>query len=84
METTTCLPHYILFGTAGCHLCEVAQQMLEALWQGAPAIAVETVDISSSDALMECYGVRIPVLRDPEGRELGWPFTPAQLRAFVG
>ncbi len=44
------------------------------------------VDISASDTLFECYGLRIPVLRtdDDAGRELAWPFDPEQLLAFLG
>jgi hypothetical protein len=33
--------------------------------------------------LLERYGVRIPVVRDDQGRELGWPFDTAQLTAFL-
>ena len=74
---------YTLFGTSACHLCELAEDMLEAIRQAEPGIIVEKVDISASDELFERYGVVIPVLRDPLGRELGWPFTAAQLREFI-
>jgi hypothetical protein len=74
---------YTLFGTAACHLCEVAEEMLVSLCAANPDIAFQKVDISDSDALFERYGIRIPVLRDERGRELGWPFTAAQLEAFV-
>lgn len=50
-------------------------------------VAVEVVDISDDDALVERYGVRIPVLAyvDSAGRtqELGWPFQPDQLMRFI-
>jgi hypothetical protein len=46
-------------------------------------LVIEDVDISESDALFERYGVRIPVLQHPDGRELNWPFSQAQLRAFL-
>ena len=74
---------YTLFGTTACHLCELAEDMLETISQAEPGVIVEKVDISASDELFERYGVRIPVLRDPLGRELGWPFTAAQLREFI-
>jgi hypothetical protein len=45
--------------------------------------AFDKVDISTSDRLFERYGVRIPVLRHPDGRELGWPFSEADLAAFL-
>lgn len=74
---------YILFGTSACHLCELAEEMLTSLCATNPDIVFEKVDISDSDVLLERYGVRIPVLRNERGGELGWPFSPAQLAAFV-
>jgi hypothetical protein len=42
------------------------------------------VDIAFDDALMDAYATRIPVLREPaSGRELGWPFGPEELEAFL-
>lgn len=84
MEKSATQPLYTLFGTSACHLCEVAEQMLCALCQANPRVTFEKVDISASDALFERYGESIPVLRDPQGRELGWPFTAAELAVFVG
>ena len=74
---------YILYGTSACHLCEIAQEMLLTLCEANPDIDFQKVDISESDTLFERYGVRIPVLRDSRGQELGWPFTADQLQAFV-
>lgn len=74
---------YTLFSTSACHLCEVAEEMLIALCQKNPDIVFEKVDISDSDLLFQRYGIRIPVLRSERGEELGWPFTAAQLEAFV-
>ena len=74
---------YTLFGTSACHLCELAEEMLVSLCAANPNIDFQKVDISDSDQLFERYGVRIPVLRDEQGRELGWPFTAAQLAEFM-
>jgi hypothetical protein len=41
------------------------------------------VDISESDVLFARYGVTIPVLQHPDGRELNWPFSAPQLRDFL-
>lgn len=46
-------------------------------------LAFEKVDISTSDQLFERYGVRIPVLRHADGRELDWPFSIEQLGEFI-
>ena len=74
---------FTLYGTTACHLCDVAEQMIAAQCDGGGDLALEKVDISESDELFERYGVRIPVLRHPDGRELGWPFDPAELAAFL-
>ena len=47
------------------------------------AFAFHKVDISESDQLFERYGIRIPVLRHPDGAELDWPFSPGELRLFT-
>jgi hypothetical protein len=69
------MPRPILYSTAACHLCELAEELLVASRAAAPGLAWEVVDISEDDALFERYGERIPVLRFPGGDELGWPFT---------
>lgn len=72
-----------LFGTSACHLCEVAQDLLRATLNP-EFFDVVTVDIADSDALIERYGVRIPVLRrDADGSELNWPFDVEALIAFL-
>jgi hypothetical protein len=66
-----------LYSTSGCHLCEQAETMLQALFQtpgllpplvtaddesSSEGVAVDIVDISEDDSLVARYGVRIPVL----------------------
>lgn len=71
----------ILYGTDGCHLCELAEALLAPLLG---SHSCELIDIVDSDALMERYGVRIPVLvRAADGAELGWPFAEGELREFL-
>ncbi|MEG0008063.1 MAG: glutaredoxin family protein [Aeromonas sp.] len=69
-----------LFHTDGCHLCEQAWGLVE---QAGLAGQTRRADIMTNDAWLAAYRVRIPVLRDEAGRELGWPFTGAELRAWV-
>ena len=72
---------WILYSTLGCHLCEDAMALIKA----SGCIAdIKEEDIANDDALVERYGVRIPVLQCAEsGAELGWPFDAAMLEAFV-
>lgn len=73
----------VLYGTAGCHLCEIAAQLVSATVD-LNAFPVEEIDISESDTMLETYGVRIPVLADVDsGLELGWPFDHDQLSTFI-
>lgn len=72
----------MLYGTCGCHLCELAEALLLPLvadgWQ------VELVDIADDDGLMERYSLSIPVLRhEASQHELSWPFDRSSLAAFV-
>jgi hypothetical protein len=73
----------ILYGTDACHLCELAEKMLQLRAAGSASVAYKKTDISLSDPLFERYGIRIPVLRHASGKELDWPFTEAQLDAFL-
>jgi hypothetical protein len=57
--------------------------MLLELAKTSRHIVYEKVDISGSDALFDRYGVRIPVLGHPDGRELGWPFNLTALQEFT-
>jgi hypothetical protein len=75
-------PECQLFGTLGCHLCEVAEEELMPLVEH--GLLVELVDIADSEALFEAYGLRIPVLRRVDtGAELNWPFDAEQVVAFL-
>ncbi len=67
-----------LYTTAGCHLCEHAEAMLRhvgAQW--------DCAEIAEDPSLLTQYGVRIPVIRAPDGRELGWPFDVEALQGFL-
>ena len=78
-----CQDQPILYGTSACHLCEQAEALLQQASREGPVLAFIKVDISDSEDLMARYGVRIPVLKRRDGAELGWPFGPAELTAFL-
>jgi hypothetical protein len=63
----------VLYHTAGCHLCELAEA--ELALAGMEAIKI---DIATDDALFQKYGWLIPVLALGEN-ELRWPFNADQL-----
>jgi hypothetical protein len=73
----------VLFHTLGCHLCELAEELVVPVAR-AHGLRLRLIDISESDDLLERYGVRIPVLFDPvSGAELGWPFDADAAALFV-
>jgi hypothetical protein len=76
------IPECQLFGTLGCHLCEVAEaELLPFVEHG---LLVELLDIVENEAWLDRYALRIPVLRRSDtGAELGWPFEAEQVASFL-
>jgi hypothetical protein len=71
----------LLYGTEGCHLCEQAAELIDAILKAAPQleVAVSHVDIATDDDLFARYGLLIPVIGLPSGEELRWPIDPQAL-----
>ncbi|MCL1046198.1 glutaredoxin family protein [Shewanella electrodiphila] len=67
----------ILYHTEGCHLCEIAQSLVEQL-----ALSYQHIDICDDEVLAERYGISIPVLVMGD-KELFWPFDVPQLTDFI-
>lgn len=78
-----CQDQPILYGTSACHLCDEAEALLLQAAQEGLAGDFIKVDISDSEDLFARYGLRIPVLKRRDGEELGWPFSAAELAAFL-
>jgi hypothetical protein len=73
----------ILYSTSACHLCETAEELLLGLAPNGSAISFEKVDIAESEALFTRFGLRIPVVSNASGAELGWPFSADELLLFL-
>ena len=70
----------LLYQRDDCKLCDEAVALLAL----ARVPDFESVWIDGDAGLEARYGERVPVLRDDaSGRELGWPFDAAALRAFM-
>ena len=67
-----------LYTNEGCHLCEQAEDILE--YVGA---SFQPIAIAGDLDLLRRYGVRIPVIVDCNGREIGWPFDSFALREWL-
>jgi len=75
-------PECQLFGTLGCHLCEVAEALLMPFVEH--GLLVELVDIAEHEEWMEKYALTIPVLRRCDtGAELNWQFDGEQVVEFL-
>ena len=70
--------HLILYGTLGCHLCEDAERVLQAL-----ALTYQTIDIIEDNRLLEKFSTSIPVLEGARETYLYWPFSEAQVITWL-
>ncbi|MET0548723.1 MAG: glutaredoxin family protein [Xanthomonas sp.] len=68
-----------LYQRDDCHLCDQALQVLAQARVAEP----DSVFIDDDATLEARYGVRVPVLRTADGRELDWPFDAAGVRAWL-
>jgi hypothetical protein len=62
------MKRFVLYGRAGCHLCEAMQREIEVL-RRRREFTLEVRDISGDEALEAAYGEIIPVL-EQEGVEI--------------
>ena len=62
------LPECQLFGTLGCHLCEVAEDEIMPLVEH--GLLVELVDITDPADLTEVYGLRLSQEQEYYGADL--------------
>ena len=81
----------MLYTSIGCHLCEQARAVVEPLLSQFD-LELQEVEIADSEALVERYGLRIPVLRlesaqlpqlQEQEQELGWPFDAQDVVRFI-
>jgi hypothetical protein len=84
---TAPLPDLILYGRPGCHLCEDAHAVLEALLvrraeDGLPVPEVVTRNIEDDEAWHQRYLVTIPVLAFGD-RELDLATSTAKINRFL-
>jgi glutaredoxin len=77
------MPHHIiLYSKPGCHLCEIAYQLLQGL-QREFDLTVQETDISGDPALFEKYRDKIPVALIDGHVVLSAPIRLADVRAAL-
>lgn len=66
---------FVLYSTQACHLCELAEQVLQQAYQR-QAFTVYVQDIAESEAWVAQFGELIPVFANENSSEqLHWPFN---------
>jgi hypothetical protein len=75
--------HLLLLGTSGCHLCEQAEQIINACGVNGRFEIVDIAD-AENEHWQKQYAVHIPVLYHTDSqRELAWPFDAVAVKAFI-
>jgi len=72
-----------VYGKPGCHLCEEARSLLEALRERYPMVITE-IDITKDPQLFRRYDIRIPVIVVDGKTELEAPITERNVRRTLG
>ena len=76
------LDKWWLLGTSGCHLCDIATQLLTQ-FQSVQPIAYKQVDIANFDeSMMMEFATTIPVILTPSKR-LNYPFSVMDLQRLL-
>ena len=57
----TAPPRLTLYSRPGCHLCDDMKHVIESVGKRVP-LTLDVVDISTDQALVDRYGLEIPVL----------------------
>lgn len=71
-----------LYSGTHCPLCDQAKALLYPVLQE-KGWRLHEVNINEDEVLTTKYGIRIPVIVTPDGREKGWPFTAGQVRRLI-
>lgn len=72
----------VLYSRPGCHLCELARDVLLAEREITP-FAFEEIDIDADDDLVRDYGIRIPVVEVDGHERFEYQVDPGELARMV-
>ena len=75
-------PRVTLFSNPGCHLCDDARAVIEAVCTELGE-TYDEIDITTSDELMESYGEQIPVTLVDGARHDFWRVDADRLRVAL-
>jgi hypothetical protein len=69
-----------IYSKPGCHLCDDMKAVVRDTLQDADDVSVEQVDISTDPALLELYGLEVPVLLIDGRKAAKYRITQSELR----
>jgi len=72
----------VLYARPGCHLCDVAREVIEAVRDRVP-FEFDEVDIEADEVLELEYGIRIPVVAVDGEERFEVTVDPAELARLV-
>ena len=73
----------LLLGTSGCHLCELAEQLINSSLTSNQSCLIDKIDIAEQEQWQAQFALLIPALYHPESqKQLGWPFDLQQVNLF--
>ena len=72
----------VLYGREGCHLCDEARSVIEAVRARVP-FAFDEIDIESSDVLLRDFAIRIPVVTVDGEERFEISVDPEELAAIL-
>ena len=76
------IPVVRLYTKPGCHLCELAEELLDEISQECP-LAIEQIDIMTDVDLFERYRYEIPVVAVEGGGSVGGRISMEDLRRVL-
>ena len=72
----------ILYTTAGCHLCDLADVILQEL-SNSYEVTINHTEIGDDDELVRRYGTIIPVVKFIDDSEIMWPFSQQDIEIKI-
>lgn len=76
--------NYLLLATAGCHLCELAEQLISECRFTGESFNIELIDIAEQTQWQQGFATKIPVLLHQESQHyINWPFTQDDILTFI-
>jgi glutaredoxin len=75
-------PRVVLYSKPGCHLCDDARAVVEAVCEELGE-TYDEIDITTSEELMRSYGEEIPVTFVDGRQHDFWRVDPVRLRAAL-